>query len=835
MHNNILSLSLQGLLRRKLQTILIVSILTISFAFAVMMISYTSSIAATNAEYRSDVYGSWYGAIPVGYDGDVSFLENTDGVSAVGSTTSYGTIRTSSSSYNIGSIDESFASMGPYLLEGRLPESGGEIALEANLLSALGYDYTLGQKITINVSFDYEASIQATYTLTGVINSYTSIWGLQKVDLNSAIIVSEDAEALLAKATALSGTEVNSPVTSYFFTVTDDADSDIVKATINAYLKETRDVMTEQSMTVNPSITTTETEADYNTVYVMLIFAVAIIAVVVIYILQMQSEVRRIVRLRSLGGTKGQIRLLIAVETLMLTVPSLIIGTLSGATGIWLLLTLSVFSGSVSVVVSISWQVLLIAALAWILGIFFARFVTIQVAFSTPLTGTMGMQIKKKRFYSKFQKALILLMTTAFCGTVIFTSFILQSPITAYSLFSESYDYFISRKYAVVSTERTADITDENIIDISSVPGIESVLAFSTYDVDISLERSDFGSVTMLVIDSSQDWSEFFDMSGVNPEEFENGEQILIVKNDNYQVMVGSEMYANSSSSVPEEGDLISLSVMTEVYSEDDEENSIVESVKAATVDAEISKVTSSLSVNVQNFGLSYYNSYFIVCSRALLQNLVDLLPEEVSWKSSGFSGGEYRTGDTVGFNSLYANADETAEYMSTDKTLASLVSDAKLEIRANSREYNSTAKQSYLQQIIMYSVSCACIAFVALVILSSTIRLETQREKKQYGILQALGMSRRQRNLRLIGTALARSVTSVALGWGVCKLYAYIKNTGAIVKESTVSIIPNSYMSGIAPVILTAVLFIVIFSICYISKSGLNKYSLMEMLREER
>ncbi len=134
-----------------------------------------------------------------------------------------------------------------------------------------------------------------------------------------------------------------------------------------------------------------------------------------------------------------------------------------------------------------------------------------------------------------------------------------------------------------------------------------------------------------------------------------------------------------------------------------------------------------------------------------------------------------------------------------------------------------------------MYSVSCACIAFVALVILSSTIRLETQREKKQYGILQALGMSRRQRNLRLIGTALARSVTSVALGWGVCKLYAYIKNTGAIVKESTVSIIPNSYMSGIAPVILTVVLFIVIFLICYISKSGLNKYTLMEMLRDDR
>ena len=54
---NMFSLALQGLLRKKQQTILVVSILTISFAFAVMMISYTSSIVKTNEEYRYDTYG----------------------------------------------------------------------------------------------------------------------------------------------------------------------------------------------------------------------------------------------------------------------------------------------------------------------------------------------------------------------------------------------------------------------------------------------------------------------------------------------------------------------------------------------------------------------------------------------------------------------------------------------------------------------------------------------------------------------------------------------------------------------------------------------------------
>ncbi|MCD8006237.1 MAG: ABC transporter permease [Oscillospiraceae bacterium] len=845
MNKNIISLALQGLLRKKHQTLLIVAILTISFAFAVMMISYTSSIAATNAEYRSEVYGTWYGAIPIGYEGDVDFLESTDGVDEVGLSTSYGAVRTSSSSYSIGTIDENFASMGPYLLEGRLPETSGEIAMEANLLSALGCDYTLGQEITMYVYFDYEidgftyyAPVQCTFTLTGVINSYTNIWGLTNIDLNSAVIVSEDAEALMADATEKADAEMNGSVASYFFTTSSDADIDAVKTAVNAYLKSTRDVTTEQSITVNSSISATEAEADYNTVYVMLIFVVAIIAVVVIYILQMQSEVRRIVRIRSLGGTKGQVRLLIATETLMLTIPSLIIGTLFGAFGIWLLLKLSVFSGSVSVVVSIPVQVLLIAALAWIFGIFFVRFVTIQVALSTPLTGTMGMQVGKRRFYARFQKALILLMSTVFCGTVIFTAFVLQTPTKVYSYFKESRDYTIgySTPKSLNKNSKVTDITTDNVIDIASVPGIDYVRAFSDLEADLAIDGESQGSVALLVIDSSQDWAEMFDMSDVDLEAFENGEQILIVTNENFQVIVDGEKVTTDFDLQLEAGDIVSLSAMTDVVTTDDEGNNITQTVTASTVDVEIAKITSALSSNMFEFVTSaIYEPYVIVCSRATVQRLVDLLPEDMSWNYSLSSLLRYEAGDTVGFRRLYAYANETAGYISTDKTLATLVKIAGLEIWQNEREYNSSIMQSYLQQIIMYSVSGVCIAFVVIIILSSTIRLETQREKKRYGILQALGMSRRQRNLRLMGTAFARSVISVALGWGAYRLYDFIINLGTETAEGTTVLVTKSYMSGATPVILTAILFAVVFGISYVSKLGLNKYTLMEMLREDR
>lgn len=232
----------------------------------------------------------------------------------------------------------------------------------------------------------------------------------------------------------------------------------------------------------------------------------------------------------------------------------------------------------------------------------------------------------------------------------------------------------------------------------------------------------------------------------------------------------------------------------------------------------------------------SIYDPYIIVCSRATVQKLVDSLPEDGSWNYSGSSHLRYDSGDTVGFRQLYAYADETAEYMSTDKTLATLVKNSGLQIWQNEREYNSTTMQSYLQQIIMFSVSGACIALVVLIILSSTIRLETQREKRRYGILQALGMSKRQRNLRLMGTALVRSLASVILGWGAYRLYDFISDLGSVRGgEGNVVITSKSYMSGSAPIVLTFALFAIAFVICYTSKLSLNHYTLMEMLREDR
>lgn len=50
----------------------------------------TGSIIKTNAEYRLNTYGAWYGAIPYGIEGDAEFLSTVNGIGEIGAAMVYG-------------------------------------------------------------------------------------------------------------------------------------------------------------------------------------------------------------------------------------------------------------------------------------------------------------------------------------------------------------------------------------------------------------------------------------------------------------------------------------------------------------------------------------------------------------------------------------------------------------------------------------------------------------------------------------------------------------------------------------------------------------------------
>lgn len=124
-------------------------ILAISFAFAVITLSVSGSMIKTNDVFRKTTYGEWQLILPGINSKLKGAAANSDWLDELGVMNVYGTIGED----GIGTVDETLKKLGHITVnEGRFPESDGEIAMEADLLSKLGIDYTLGQDVTLSVS-----------------------------------------------------------------------------------------------------------------------------------------------------------------------------------------------------------------------------------------------------------------------------------------------------------------------------------------------------------------------------------------------------------------------------------------------------------------------------------------------------------------------------------------------------------------------------------------------------------------------------------------------------------------------------------------------------------
>ncbi len=852
MLKTIFSLAFEGIKRRKRQSLLIFFVLLISFAFAIMLLSYTTSIATTNMEYLYDTYGEWYGT--VSYDLDDEFLESAEWLDVMGTSTYYGSLSASmDSDCSIGVVDEGFITVGRISLNsGRLPESSGEIAMEASLLSELGYDYTLGQEIELTVYFQAGASTVAivkTYTLCGVIKEYTGLWslsyGMSGELLNGAFIIPDDAEALYEEAQEIADLRREaaddpaqasmignvSASTSYFFTVKPGYEKQM-EDELNSYLQT--NYSESATVIINDSVYGSGIASDYNTnmVYIAITFAVTILAVIVIYVLQMQSDIRRIVRLRSLGATKAQVRLLVGSETLMVCIPATIFGAIAGAFGVWLLLRLSLYTGSVDIIISIPWDLLLAVVIVWYLSIMLVRMLTIQVALATSLTGRMGMKARDRKNHSKIQSILVILMATTICTTVIYTTHSLLSPVYTYDLYSSMPSYLIDIRYDLVPMD------DSLVSTISSVPGVTKTIGYTGMifaSLNIDGESPD---IYVYVLDD-EDFSDIIDFSQIDINDYRNGESVILSIPTNY-----GEYY------IPEVGADVSMTVMT-YLSFSALRTALSRGV--GLISENTNEYVTFTNIDVTVGAINYYEAigedywlaptgnlalraYTIICSPAFFKKVLDAIPEGTYWQY--FKGGE-----DAGYDNVIIYANLNAEYLSTDTAIAGICADEDLYL-TNNRELNASKVQVALQSIILIAVGGISIAFIAIMILQSTIKLETQRERRKFGILQALGMSRHQRNLRLIKVALLRSIVAVISGWGVFVLAVIFANSEKIRAGETALSVLQSYYSNLERlyaipvppiiVVMTIALFAAIFLICYIPKLSMNKYTLMEMLHDE-
>ena len=935
MNGELFRLSLQSIQRKRRSSLLLFAVLLLSFAFAIISLTVTGSMQKTNEEYRFDVYGTWYGAIFDGREEDEDFLQKQEWLDTLGIARNYGRIQAQTScGTGIGVMDEAFMKLGRIgLQDGRFPEAEKEIAMEADLLSALGYDYTLGQEITVTVNLPAQAdlwyeeeeirevqmttvSVQKTYVLSGVLKEYADLWiredSTLTPPLNSALIVPgaakeiwqsalESADVLRDsmnemiqaaqkeaeeageeyKVHEVTAVTLDKIVPQYYFTVLPDCEGEM-KAKVDPYLAESRGVNPSQiSVYINTVAFSGEEEVIRN-FYVWLVLAVTLLAVICIYAIQIQDEARQLAIFRSIGITKRQLCVMLLYETLCLGVPAMALGTGVGVFGTWALLQLAVYSGSTPIQLVVPPLLLAATAALWLLGVLIARLIVFLVALRAPLTGRFTMARKKAKRYRNLQRVLIAGLSALLCTTVVFTAVESLEPIWGLFKFGATADYAVthvdnpyptaySMTWGGESPNYWEDMTVPTDVapPIERIPGVKHAWGWGMEWVRLEFDGmenvpfargykerlrerfdrwndpgkfphgtgpfdADAMVVELAVVDEG-DWEGIVDFDVVDLEKFRSGEEVIMAfclgphgkftPDNDFTIAASGGEYEETGLA---EGDAVRVTIGSlETY---------------GTAEAKVGGILAYRPREDRGSLLALYDSYSILCSAAFVEKLMDSLGPGATWN-------EFRQGTPYAYEQISVFTDRTADFLSTDTVLAEYCVRMGVHLDADARAVNQLWNQRYTQRLLLLLPGGFCVALVLLLILWNTLSMEAERQKRNIGIKQALGMSRRQVNRQQFRTAALRSLLGALVSWlaysGYC-LVDTLRNyrirqlnggypfTVRELLDQKISIITRYWGDWQVVLPLTAVCVILILAVSWFAKRRLMKEDLMAKLRDE-
>lgn len=734
-------LALQGISRKKRSSVLSFLVLLISFTFTIVVMSIVGSISSTNEEYRLNTYGEWaFAMLPA--NGQESWAEHQDFVESIGKATCYGTMHTGHGDIGVGTVDAQFLQMGRIALEdGRLPSRDSEIAMEADALSALGTNYTLGQEITLYIDVPVTASagieqekavcyIAETFTLCGVIREFSNLWAIPAQNeqqlLVSAFITPAAAEQLTADAQASCDTGTITSYSQLFLGIAEE-NQDAAWSLFSGKSVSMRQNAFFRNTAAYPDSTQSESP---DTLYIALMAITSLVAVFSVFFLQMKDSFHTYATCRSIGMTKKQLSMLLSIETLFLVVPAVLLGTALGAGLTFLSLRLLMYSGSAPIQVSIPMKPLIIAILLWVVCTVLCRLVLFFIASHAPLTGEFqigGHTSKKLHRLTGFAISVIVVL---FGASAFFTRMQCIAPMYRFQYWTLFPSYTV---YSSSNGRNTVSERDKRLIE--HVPGLGRVDGIGESPVYIAFPGLEETEVWLYSVDE-EGWTETFDF-GRDKEAFHNGDLVLLTLIDD-----------GVSHPLPPDG-------VVELRFKSGDDCVLAKSTPVST---------QIISTDIMNRGLAHvYEQYTVICSEQFLKDVLAQMEPGQHWD-------RYIAGDEFGYNRVYACADLNSGYLSTDITLAEFCSKNGLLLDNRRQEFLSR-QQENLQTLIMLLSAGGCIAAISLLLMVNLMQLEAEREKRSYAILRAIGMSKRQLWLRILRQSFLRSLFAIlfgALGYGV-------------------------------------------------------------------
>ena len=646
--NNILKLTYQRIKHNRINSLFVLLVLLLSFSCAIVSVSVIGSIGKTNAEYLLDTYGEWYFAVPYGYKNDAKWLSQREWINDTGISENVGTIEATNKIAGIGTIDETLIDIGRINLDqGVFPSSDSEIAMEADLLSALGYDYTLGQEIFVTVMIPLEddpffsLAVEKTYTLCGVIHEYSDLWYLSSnvcsIPLNSAVISHNAADELIsdAKKKLLGEMRVRQPIPQYFVSVSEENRA-LAKDEFNNYLEERKNYGKEGDIQVCENTAAhSDISAQSSNFYVFMIALLTFISVLCLEIIRLPSNTHSFSVLRSIGMSKKQLALLQLSEILILGIPAMLLGIPLGAGLTWIALRLTLFSGSVPIQVYIPYDTLLFIIALWIAAIILSRLIIFAFTLRVPMTGRLQMSTSKSKYTRVIRSGFIVLLLCIFSECAVYSGLQSLASILNMEAISQYPSYRLNSQSGKI-------LHSDDINAVKEIPGISDVFGFTELYIGLSFDGQSeeavhsavkekqptsiapYGMVYLLVINEN-DWTDALDF-GNDKAAFHNGEFVFVsVPYNNEKEYPLPNGKANIS--IYEYSSRLMGGQLEDTGSDNDNRKT----VGSCTVNTR-NIVFSEWDLRMTNRGLmSIHTPYTVICSEQFFRGLLEILPSIIN------------------------------------------------------------------------------------------------------------------------------------------------------------------------------------------------------------
>lgn len=794
MHHYLCDIALKGLKGKKRSSTYLFLVCFLSVAFAVVNVSITGSLNKTREELRYDTYGEWDAAI---YSPEPLSVSKDEHIQGWGTAQVYGKLLDGGETVltGIGTLDESLLAIGHLAVQsGKFPTEDNEIAIEADILSGLGYDYELGQTLTLRILNREEEVVDRKYTLCGVLREYTDLWstGTEKVTLAGACVTADAAKEI---------GEVCSY--QYFLSAEGEEGYPLYKELKGSYAHVV------ENTAANGQIA----EEEYHYFNLVLILFTTLVAVIVIYSIQIKEQTRSIRLFRIIGVTKKQLSQIIFYETMVILLPAAAGGVAVGSLATWGLLRVLMEQSTGGFYIAI--PVVLIAGILmlWFGAVFGTRFLIFYYALRGRLSAQERFLLRADRRQRKQKQLGLLILSSASVLAALFCYGESLAPVYIDDTWSKM------SSYGITKGEQNDYISDKYIENVKCFPGIEEVVAWRNLAVTLEfpdMEKNPFRALLAQNFYGPRPWEDAEDSYGENMsaagseglwcyvygvaednwdqffqyvddeidrEKFRNGEVVLlyIPYNQETGVDLAGRLYQDFG---VEPGDVITavnygLGELSEdgtgqVWTEDGAKpyEPYEKLTAVSRVEAEVAGIITADLFQDPYLMIPATNYYSIIASDAFAKRLTETDKDGIHLIDGSWSNQEY------GYSraSVYTGMD--AEYLSTDYLMAKSAADNHLNFD-NSRERNTALRQEAIQSLLHIWI---CGIGIFLILMLIQLNIETLRgltQKRSFALLQVIGMSRRRLRVQLAAKGLLMSVYSCLLGHLGYALYFVIKHIG--------------------------------------------------------